>query len=275
MPPTRKPIPRDIAPVRRFARLSKNFVVNGDLARVVKQEQLTGRDLHALLALLAEAQKQDKRELTFDSLYTILKLLGWSDRGSDYDALEHALGKWMTIEVSIDRFYVPDNAVTSEMEQEAIEFRFDKRGWPRGCYVSMNFPYSMDFYQVGGDDCISFPETFWEVNSKGRGYFVKAYPTVIKQLRYPPEILLYLLLDAFKGSLRMSPEVLCSKIALTMRSRSWLEGRLGTALARICDATKKDFRLRYDAYDNLIIHQGEYTDQIRSKLYGNSAKRTR
>ena len=116
MPRTHKPIPRDIAPVRRFARLSKNFVVNGDLARVVKQEQLTGRDLYVLIALLAEAQRRDERELIFDSLYVILKLLGWSDRSSDYDALEHALSKWMTIEISIDRFYVPDHAVTVEME---------------------------------------------------------------------------------------------------------------------------------------------------------------
>ena len=40
-------------------------------------------------------------------------------RGSDYDALEHAFGKWMDIEISIDRFYVPEKAITVEMEQEA------------------------------------------------------------------------------------------------------------------------------------------------------------
>ena len=47
-------------------------------------------------------------------------------RGSDYDALEHAFGKWMDIEISIDRFYVPEKAITVEMEQEATRaFRHD------------------------------------------------------------------------------------------------------------------------------------------------------
>ena len=83
------------------------------------------------LELLTRESLAAFRKPLFDSWYAILKLLGWSDRGSDYDALEHALGKWMDIEVKIDRFYVPDHAVTSEIEQESTDFGLDKRGRPR------------------------------------------------------------------------------------------------------------------------------------------------
>ena len=103
-------------PVRRYARLSKNFVVNGDLARVAKERGLNGRDLYVLIGLLAEAQRRDTRTIQFPSIYAILKLLGWSDRGGDYAALESALAKWIGVEISIERFFVSRRATTGSID---------------------------------------------------------------------------------------------------------------------------------------------------------------
>ena len=99
-----------------YARLSKNFVVNGDLAKVAKERRLNGRDLYVLIALLAEAQRKDTRTLQFPSKYAILKLLGLSDRGGDYDALESALVKWIGIEISIKRFFASRRATTGSID---------------------------------------------------------------------------------------------------------------------------------------------------------------
>ena len=111
----KKPASGRRGPVRRFARLSKNFIVNGDLAKVAKEQRLNGRDLYILIALLAEAQRRDTQTLQFPSTYAILKLLGWSDRSSDFDALESALAKWMGIEISIERFFVSRRATTGSI----------------------------------------------------------------------------------------------------------------------------------------------------------------
>ncbi len=112
----KKPTSGRTGPVRRFARLSKNFVVNGDLAKVAKEQRLNGRDLYVLIALLAEAQCRDTRTFQFPSTYAILKLLCWSDRGGDYDALESALAKWMGVEISIERFFVSRRATTGSID---------------------------------------------------------------------------------------------------------------------------------------------------------------
>ena len=114
MPLKKKPSPENPKEALYYARLSKIFVVNGDLAKVAKEQRLNGRDLYMLIALLAEAQHRDSRALQFPSMYAILKLLGWSDRGSDYDALESALAKWMGIEISLEKSYVPAKAVGTD-----------------------------------------------------------------------------------------------------------------------------------------------------------------
>jgi hypothetical protein len=116
MPLTKKPTPENPKEALYYARLRKNFVVNGDLSRVAKEHSLNGRDLYVLIALLAEAQRRDTQTLQFPSTYAILKLLAWSDRGGDYDALESALAKWMGVEISIERFFVSRRATTGSID---------------------------------------------------------------------------------------------------------------------------------------------------------------
>ena len=264
MPLTRKPIQRDIAAVRQYARLSKNFVVNGDLARVVKQEQLTGRDLYVLIALLAEAQKQDKRKIYFSSLYSILKLLGWSDRASDYDDLDRALDAWMTVEIAIPKFYVPAESVDPEFDYLV---RQRAGGGQKGVYDSVTFKRILDIRRTGDRIGVTFSKDFWNANSKEDGYFVKAWPDIVKQLRYPPEIFLWLLLSAFHGKLRRDLETLPWKIGLWPRSRPWIKNRIQQALDRINKAADRDYRMKITTRGIVRIAPTNLAGDVRNKLY--------
>ena len=205
--------------VRNYARLNKNFIVNGDLAKVAKRYHLTGRDLSVLIALSAEAQRRNKRTITFPSFYAILDLLEWSDRASDYQALDRALAKWMGVEISIERFYVPANAVGQEFVH-LLDNRGPKRS--RGLYESTTFKRILYVDGVGDGIRIQFDKEFWGANSKSDGYFIKTWPEVVRQLRYPPEIFLWLLLSAFNHSLHHNLDGLRVKTALSRRSRPWL-----------------------------------------------------
>jgi hypothetical protein len=243
-----KPAPNRAAPVRRYARLNKNFVVKGDLARTAKTYNLSGRDLYMLIELLAQAQRQDTSTLEFRSAYAILKLLGWQYRKSDYDALYGALEKWMELEISIDKFFVPHGAVDVETEILAQDSGYKQKQRSRGLYVPMSFKEILDI----------------------NGHFVKAVPSIVKQLRYPLEIYLYLLLDAFDGSLRRKPETLCKIIGLSFRSRPHFEQRLETALGRISETTDEVCKFHLDEAGSVVIYKGKFTDKIRHKLYGKS-----
>jgi hypothetical protein len=201
-----KPAQNRVAPVRRYARLNKNFVVKGDLARTAKTYDISGRDLYVLTAILSQAQYRDTSTLEFRSAYEILKLLGWQYRKSDYDALDGALEKWMELEISIDRFFVPHGAVDFETEILAQDSGYKQRRRSKGFHVPMSFKKILDVDEAEDGIQISFSDDFCRVHEKGNGHFVKAVPSIVKQLRYPLEIYLYLLLDAFDGSLRRKPD---------------------------------------------------------------------
>jgi hypothetical protein len=261
-----KPAPNRAAPVRRYARLNKNFVVKGDLARTAKTYNLSGRDLYMLIELLAQAQRQDTSTLEFRSAYAILKLLGWQYRKSDYDALYGALEKWMELEISIDKFFVPHGAVDVETEILAQDSGYKQKQRSRGLYVPMSFKEILDIEEVDYAFQLSFSDEFCQVNERRNGHFVKAVPSIVKQLRYPLEIYLYLLLDAFDGSLRRKPKI----IGLSFRSRPHFEQRLETALGRISETTDEVCKFHLDEAGSVVIYKGKFTDKIRHKLYGKS-----
>jgi hypothetical protein len=258
-------------PVRRFARLSKNFVVNGDLAKVVKEHGLNGRDLYVLIALLAEAQRRDTRTIQFPSTYAILKLLAWSDRGGDYDALESALAKWIGVEISIERFFVSRRATTGSIDDFVELYGKGGKMSRRGSYFPMHFPKVIDVAADDGQICVSFPLDFWEANSKSLGRFAKAYPGVIKQLRYPADILLFLLLDSFDGMQRIGMEALCAKIGLSARSRPWVKRRLAVALARINSETNEIYKIEVTDGDVVHIWRDDLPAKAKKAMQGKGA----
>jgi hypothetical protein len=259
----KKPNPDNPKEALYYARLNKNFVVNGDLAKVAKEQRLNGRDLYVLIALLAEAQHKDSRSLQFSSTYSILKLLGWSDRGGDYDALESALAKWMGVEISIKKSYVPAKAVGQEFDH-LVKQRV--QGQPRGLYEAKTFKRILNV--VGKDDGVrvKFDKEFWRANPKEEGYFVRAWPSIIKQLKYPPEIFLWLLLSAFNHSLQHNLERLRLKMALGQRSRPWLKKRIQQALEHINETRDSDYKMRINANNVVSIGKAGFVDKLRNRL---------
>ena len=122
----------------------------------------------------------------------------------------------------------------------------------RGSYFPMHFSKLIDVVGDGDQICVSFSKEFWEANAKFLGYFAKAYPDVVRQLRYPADILLYLLLDSFDGLQRIGMEVLCTKIGLSARSRPWAKKRLRKAVDRINSATNEIYKI--EVTDGGLVH---------------------
>jgi hypothetical protein len=228
----------------RYARISKNLVTRGDLARAGRKVGLTGRDLHLLAVLLAEAQHRRKRRIVFSTLYEILELAGRRKRGNDYLAVKKGLGKLMDMTIDMDRFYIPRRRRNRHVKRRmrVLDMRFTSSGG-----------IAVKFDQDLWDSCL--PET---------GYFCRAWPNMIWRLKHPPEIYLALLLDAYGHKISWGIEKIANRMGLRARSRPWIEDRIRIALERIDDATGRQHDATVNDNDVLTIKHHDAADDMKA-----------
>ena len=177
----------------------------------------------------------------------------------------------MGVEISIERFFVSRKARTGASEDVAFLFGEHARFSRRRPHLPLHFPKVIDVVGDGGHISVSFPLDFWEANSKSLGHFAKAYPGVIKQLRYPADILLFLLLDSFDGIPRIGMETLCAKLGLSARSRPWVKQRLRKAVDRVNSATNENYQLKVT--DGSVVHiwRDDFPAKAKRALQGKGA----
>lgn len=185
-----------------YARVSKNFIHRGCLAKAGQRYGLTGRDLYFFVALLAEAQRRGKRRLAFRSIYELRKGLKWPSDGRARDAVYHALETWQVVELIVPKYYVANLKVTkydpnnpslfSDPHSERPGLGKDKHGKRIVVENIMTVRW-----RLGGGFTVMFDKDFWHACSKRMGFFVGSWPEIVKKLQYPTEIYLYFLLEAF------------------------------------------------------------------------------
>jgi hypothetical protein len=234
----------------RYARLSKNLNAYGDLAGAGREVGLTGRDIHMFVVLLAEAQRQRNRRVEYSSLYEILALAGWRKRGREYRDASVALCRWEEIEVTLGKFFntkLPKRVKDRHTEKKITNFIRFKEG-------------------PGRKVTITFGKMFWNTCLPDAGYFCRAWPDLVKRLRYPPEIFLYLLLDAHGHKIEWKLETVAQRMSLRPRSRPWMEERIGKALQRIIDETGKDYEAEMNPNGVIKIVRTDVHDEIEAAI---------
>ena len=228
---------------RRAVRINKNLIVNGHLARVTEEYGLQGRDLYLLTKLLGEAQRRYKRTLSFQSRYELLRFLDWPDTPEYYRKLDESLSRWHDVQFEVESWYQPVRLkpVRGMISREASRRRNAKR---RRLAREKRGPKTLPrvlTLKLTGDAGIKilFHRVFFHAHDREEGYFVIAWPDEVKQLRRPPEILLYLLLLAFGSKIRINMPDLMTRVALTHRDWPSSQERLEKAVDRISRATGK------------------------------------
>ena len=234
-------------PPTRFTRLTKNLVIQPVLADAVREYGLTGRDLYVLIALLAEAQRRGKRRLVFGAKRELLSFLDWGDRAKDYDALERALNRLSTMPLHFEKYHDP--AKLKQIEDMPVlsrEARAAERQRRMDLYSAERVArriLRVNALPSGGWSVI-FTEPFWELVC-GKGFFLKAYPAHVRQLRHPADILLYMLIDAY-GGLNWGFDKLAERMAIEVHTRPRFAARILAGLDRITAVTGQPFATKID-----------------------------
>ena len=229
------------------ARINKNLIVNGDLARIAHEFGLTGLDLHLLVTMMAYAQHRKKRGCPFRSHYQLLKLLGWPTTPEYYDRLDASLYRWEKVKIEIDRWRpsVKMRRIKGHLSREGKRRRAAKR---RRIAEKDTAPrvipsvWKVNERESGGLRVL-FSSKFIDSHKTVSGYFVLAWPHEIRPLRrHRPEILLSMLLTAFKeAEFKINLPDLMDRIGLTYRDRPSAEARILKAIDRINAATDRSY----------------------------------
>ena len=237
---------------RGYARLNKNIINKGELGRLIR-EGFTGRDFYVLVVLLAEAQRRGKRILIFKSDYAILKLLGWQYCSKDYVDLDCALKNWSKAKLEFETFHKTKKKPRRRREN-ALRRQELVSPW-KPCAIE---GFLSSYYLDDGRVQIVFDRDFWKLNGKEGGYFVEAWPHLIKELKHPHHIALHLFIKGFTSKLdgRFGKE-----LTRDMDKLAWILGmnmdrprrfarRIEKALDRVNVVTRNFYKCRVRRVQN-------------------------